>query len=175
MVMWSFFIEEKLLSIREKRKYSRSSLGDIIELTLCQSILGILVKVMRMDLEQIKNQVIDEYRKVLRQWELGRFYYRFKEYVRQFSRDHWINMIDYKIVCLVIAMSRVGVPITTSTLSWFSDKNIHVCRELIRTLVANKVLEPMGILEIDYRTTPRLYKLSPNFIKALYTGEIENE
>ena len=131
-----------------------------------------------MELDQVKEQVMEEYRKVLRQWELGKFYYRFKEYLRQFSRDKWINSINYKNVCLIIAMSRVGVPISTSTLSWLSDKSVHASREFIRTLTVNKILEPIGLLEIDGRTIPRLYKLSSDFIKALYTGEVgetENE
>ena len=123
-----------------------------------------------MNLEEIKERVLDEYKKVLVEWEnTGRFYYRFREYRKQYSRVHWGNMINHKLLCLVIAMSRVGVPITSSTLSWISGKELRKSHGFLATLANNKIIEPVGLLEIDRRTTPRLYKLSSDFISSLYT------
>jgi len=129
-----------------------------------------------MDMEEIKEKVLDEYKRVLREWEnTGRFYYRFREYIKQYSKVHWGNLINHRLLCIVIAMSRVGVPITSSTLSWISGKGLKNSHRFLMTLASNKIIEPIGLLEIDGRTTPRLYRLSSGFIDALYTRITDRE
>jgi len=130
-----------------------------------------------MYMEEIKEKVLDEYKRVLMNWETGRYYYRFREFIKQYSRVHWGNLINHRLLCLVISMSRIGIPITSSTLAWISDRNIRNAERFLKTLTSNKILEPTGMLEINRRTTPRLYKLSSEFISALYTriSDKENE
>ncbi len=131
--------------------------------------------VIELDIDELKDKALEEYRRVLREWETGRFYYRFREYVKQYSKTHWANLINHNLLCMVIAMSRLGIPITSSTLSWLSGKGLVNTHSFLGTLASNKIVEPVGIAQLNKKSSPRLYRLSPDFITAIYTRIADRE
>jgi len=120
-----------------------------------------------MNLEELKAKVLDEYKKVKREWEDGKYYFRAREYFKRFSMDSWIRMVKYERVCMVISLSRLGLPITSSILSWFFGLSHQVSTETLRSLSALGVLEPMGLH--SFKKVARRYKLNPRFIRAIYS------
>ena len=59
-----------------------------------------------------------EYEAMLRRWENGEFYYRLRFYMKHYAHKSWIRYGRIKeTVCAVLALSRMGLPITVPSVS----------------------------------------------------------
>jgi len=119
-----------------------------------------------------------EYRSMLRRWENGEFYYRLKFYMKHYAHKSWIRYDRIKeMVCAVLALSRVGLPITVpSVIAVLNGTcNEHEVYQKLMYLASYNILEPTSLLKSGNGRYLRGFKLTPQFVESVYTPIIERE
>ena len=119
-----------------------------------------------------------EYKAMLRRWENGEFYYRLRFYMKHYAHKSWIRYETIKnTVCAVLALSRIGLPITVPSVSVVlngtrSEQEIY---QKLMYLASYNVLEPISLLKSGNGRYLRGFKLTPQFIESVYTPLMEQE
>ena len=119
-----------------------------------------------------------EYEAMLRRWENGEFYYRLRFYMKHYAHKSWIRYETIKnTVCAVLALSRIGLPITVPSVSVVlngtrSEQEIY---QKLMYLASYNVLEPISLLKSGNGRYLRGFKLTPQFIESVYTPLMEQE
>ena len=119
-----------------------------------------------------------EYGEMRRRWENGEFYYRLRFYTKHYAHKSWIRYAKMKnVVCAVLALSRMGIPITVPSVSAVLN---GACSEQeayqkLMYLASYNILEPISLLRSGCGRYLRGFKLSPRFVEAVYTPIIEME
>jgi len=108
----------------------------------------------------------EEYRIIMKRWESGDLYYRYRKYVRVLSRSQPITSRTKENVCSVLAVAKCGLPIMTQIVKWVREEsNIHS----VSTQLA--VLASLHILKANPRWKGKLrrrYSLHPDFVEQVY-------
>ena len=119
-----------------------------------------------------------EYKAMLRRWENGEFYYRLRFYMKHYAHKSWIRYETIKnAVCAVLALSRIGLPITVPSVS-VALNGAHSEQEIYQKLMylaSYNVLEPISLLKSGNGRYLRGFKLTPQFIESVYTPLMEQE
>jgi len=119
-----------------------------------------------------------EYKAMLRRWENGEFYYRLRFYMKHYAHKSWIRYETIKnTVCAVLALSRIGLPITVPSVSVVlngarSEQEIY---QKLMYLASYNVLEPISLLKSGNGRYLRGFKLTPQVIESDYTPLMEQE
>ena len=119
-----------------------------------------------------------EYEAMLQRWENGEFYYRLRFFMKHYAHKSWIRHAKIKeTVCAILALSRIGLPITVPSVSVVLD---GVCSEQevyqrLMYLASYNILEPISLLKSSRGRYLRGFKLTPQFIKSVYTPIVEQE
>jgi len=119
-----------------------------------------------------------EYEDMLRRWESGEFYYRLRFFMKHYAHKSWIQHAKIKeTICAILALSRIGLPITVPSVSAVLD---GVCSEQevyqrLMYLASYNILEPISLLKSSRGRYLRAFKLTSQFIKSVYTPIVEQE
>jgi len=133
-------------------------------------------------LDELRKLVGEEYRKMLDRWEKGDLYFHTKEYLSKYTRAKAIHYNSMKLhICSVLALSRLGLPISTTFHSWLTGYHINKSTYILEHLAGYGILQPRekasGKMMLRDRGSGhiRQYKLSPNFIKSVYLKLTEGQ
>ena len=119
-----------------------------------------------------------EYEAMLRRWENGEFYYRLRFYMKNYAHKSWIRYERMKdTVCAILALSRMGVPITVPSVSVVlkgtcSEQEVY---QKLMYLASYNILEPISLLRSGSGRYLRGFKLTPQFVESVYTKIVEQE
>ena len=121
--------------------------------------------------EDIQKKLREEYCKVMRNWETGKLYYRTINYVKTYTRGIFNSKAKNYIVA-VIALARLGMPITTNSIRWLTNSSDQCAYSRAEHLSSLNILEP-----VEYgkaRGSPRMFKIVPEYLTSIYS-HIEGE
>ena len=128
--------------------------------------------------DELVSMLRREYEAMLRRWENGEFYYRLRFYMKHYAHKSWIRYARIKeTVCAALALSRMGLPITVPSVSAVLN---GACSEQeayqkLMYLASYNVLEPISLLKSGNGRYLRGFKLTSQFVKAVYTPIMEQE
>lgn len=128
--------------------------------------------------EELVSILKREYEIMLQRWEGGTLYYRLKFYMKHYAYKSWIRYEEIKeMICAVLALSRIGLPITVPFVRAVLD-GAHDEQEIYHKLMylaSYNILEPVKLLKSNSGRYLRGFKLTPHFIKSVYTPITEQE
>jgi len=128
--------------------------------------------------EELVSMLKREYKAMLRRWESGKLYYRFRFYMKHYAYKSWIRYEGIKeMICAALALSRIGLPITIPLVSTVLNgkRNEQEIYQKLMYLASYNILEPISLLKSDNGRYLRGFKLTPQFIKSVYTPITEQE
>lgn len=131
-----------------------------------------------LDYEELTVRLDAEYRKMLRRWENGGLYWHFKGFIRKFAKTRWVPFdIIKKSVCACLALSRLGLPITTAAVAHLTNTSINDAHHRLIYLTSYHVLLPTETQQHKRAWTLRGFRVSPGFLEHTYKGfkELENQ
>jgi len=125
----------------------------------------------------LEEELNREYRRMIDRWEKGDLYYHFREFVKRTSfPERQRYKISKKYISAVLALARLGFPITSATLGWILDSDLTRCEAICKHLCSIKVLTPLKSIgrhdmkAFSSRFKPmRYFKLTREFIRQVYT------
>ncbi|MHA1216740.1 MAG: hypothetical protein ACTSPX_05410 [Candidatus Thorarchaeota archaeon] len=98
--------------------------------------------------------------------------------MKHYAHKSWIRYETIKdTVCAVLALSRIGLPITVPSVSVVLN-GVHSEQEIYQKLMylaSYNVLEPISLLKSGNGRYLRGFKLTPQFIESVYTPLMEQE
>jgi hypothetical protein len=116
------------------------------------------------DAEQL---ILKEFKRMIDLWECGRLYYHVRVFLYKFARGWWIGKMNLKEpICACLALSRLGLPITTHNVAWILKDKCENVNNKLSHLASYKVLEPIEPFKHD--RFARRYKLTSEFIEYIY-------
>jgi len=104
-----------------------------------------------------------EYKSMTDRWERGDLYYHLKQYIRTYTK-YPVKAGLKKYICTVLAIARVGLPITSSLVAWLANVKIDAAHSELEHLTSLNIVDPVPTKE-----KLRKYKLTKDFINAVYT------
>jgi len=110
----------------------------------------------------LESKLKEEYRRMMDRWECGSLYYHVKQYVKTYTK-YPVKAGVKKYISAVLAVARVGLPITSSLIAWLTNVSIDAAHSELKHLTSLKILESMFTKE-----KLRKYKLTRDFINAVY-------
>ena len=120
-------------------------------------------------------KIREEYRKMLKRWEDGDFYYHFKAFIKNYAKTGWPRYGSIKeAVCAVLTLSRMGLPITTPLMAALlnSEKELRRAefdaREKLFYLASYGIIEPAEIAKTSGGWFARRFKVTKAFLEAMY-------
>jgi len=111
----------------------------------------------------LESKLKEEYKDMVDRWERGDLYYHLKQYIRTYTK-YPVKAGLKKYICAVLAIARVGLPITSTLLAWLTGVKIDAAHSELKHLASLKILESMPTSK-----KLRKYKLTKGFISAVYS------
>ena len=111
---------------------------------------------------KLEEQLLREYKAMLERWEKGDLYYHTKAYLKQYTVFPFRSALK-KYICAALACSRVGLPVTSSIVSWLTGKGIQAVYIELEHLSSLKILEP-----IKTEDKWRKYQVNKEYIRTVY-------
>ena len=113
-----------------------------------------------------------EYERMLERWESGGLFWHFQVYLKKYAKSGWVKHASRhykKPVCAVLALARLGLPITGPALNHLTKIDRDVCWSRLVYLASYGVLEPVEPVERRGSIARvRGYKITPGFLSHVY-------
>ena len=113
-----------------------------------------------------------EYKRMLDRWSSGGLYYHYRSFLKRYTLLYLTKFsLAKKYVCGVLAIARLGMPITSNLLAWLTGTDLNLSLGAIEHLSSLKVVEPLDpIVRKGVSGAPlvRRFKLTEEFIRHVY-------
>jgi len=121
-----------------------------------------------------EDELVKEYKRMLERWQSRGLFFHFLAFTKRFAKKGWLRSKDlHKIVCASLAIARLGLPITTTLISYITGLGVPSVYSKTVLLSSYNVLHPVTLKD---GTRTRFFKLSEEFIRYGYSKlkEIES-
>ena len=127
-------------------------------------------------LVDVLDRVKAEYNRMIERWETSGLYFHLRYYMKKYARTSWVRYGKLKdAVCAVLALSRLGLPISTPTVNFLLERSEQEVYQKLMYLASYNILEPVKAGRSRRGRYTRTFKLTKRFVEAVYKPLAELE
>lgn len=130
-----------------------------------------MMSVKALSYEELMERLRAEYERMIDRWETGGLFWHFKVYLKKFSKKHWVRHASThykKPVCAILALSRLGLPITSTAIQDITEMDPYDAYARLLYLSSYGILEPTKPTRFHGAKSLRAYKINPGFLTYVY-------
>lgn len=120
-------------------------------------------------LVDVLDRVKAEYNRMIERWETSGLYFHLRYYMKRYAHRSWVRYGKLKdAVCAVLALSRLGIPISTPTVNFLLERGEQEVYQKLMYLASYNILEPVKASRSRRGRYIRTFKLTKQFVEAVY-------